>query len=63
MTLFSIMVGRIGTTRLAERGSTILLASTKWSVWTLLAGGVFVYVGTDVRLLADHIIAMPWAML
>jgi len=26
-------------------------------------GGVVIYAGTDVRLLADHIIAVPWAML
>lgn len=26
-------------------------------------GGVVIYGGTDVRLLADHVIAVPWSML
>jgi hypothetical protein len=41
-------LGAIGAKQVAELCSIILLTPTKWSVWTLLAGGVFISVGTEV---------------
>lgn len=38
-------VGAIGATQLAERGSTILLASTKWSVFGDAANMAFLGAG------------------